>query len=177
MSKPKGKPAGAPSFTHSPGSCLGMGREVREEPVKVPEIGKRSACYHSLRKGSETCGLANLTRCAHIKKRVRRTIAGHLQPKGARTHINKGGPLRAAMLMIKRDNTSSITPASTAMGILMENELLLLEAVQGKGVLRSLQFPADVSEPGRLLDYPWDAVLHSAWLMPATTLSRPATCS
>src|SRR6266852_5406930 len=61
--------AGAPSFTHSPGSCLGMGREVREEPVKVPEIGKRSACYHSLRKGSETCGLANLTRGAHIKKR------------------------------------------------------------------------------------------------------------
>jgi hypothetical protein len=63
------------------------------------------------------------------------------------------------------------------MGILMENELLLLDAVQGKGVLRSLQFPADVSEPGALPQYLWDAGLHSAWVMPATTLSRTATCS
>src|SRR6266702_4421495 len=81
------------------------------------------------------------------------------------------------MFMINRDNTSSITPASTAMGILMDSELLLLEAVQGKRVLRSLQLPADVSEPGGLLEYLWDAGLHSAWVMPATTRSRTATCS
>ena len=81
------------------------------------------------------------------------------------------------MLLINRDNTSSITPASTVMGILMDNELLLLEAVQGKRVLRSLQLPTDVSEPGRLLKYLWDAGLDSAWVMPATTLSRIATCS
>jgi hypothetical protein len=81
------------------------------------------------------------------------------------------------MLMINRDNTSSITPASTVMGILMDNELLLLEAVQGKRVLRSLQLPADVSEPGRLLKYLWDAGLDSAWVMPATTRSRTVTCS
>jgi hypothetical protein len=31
--------------------CLGMGRDVREESVKVPEMGKRSPWYHSLRKG------------------------------------------------------------------------------------------------------------------------------
>ncbi len=81
------------------------------------------------------------------------------------------------MFMINRDNTSSITPASTAMGILMDSELLLLEVVQGKRVLRSLQLPAELSEPGGLLEYLWDAGLHSAWVMPATTLSRTATCS
>ena len=81
------------------------------------------------------------------------------------------------MLMINRDNTSSITPASTVMGILKDNELLLPEAVQGKRVLRSLQLPTDVSEPDRLLKYLWDAGLDSAWVMPATTLSRTATCS
>jgi hypothetical protein len=31
--------------------CLGMERDVREETVKVPEMGKRFAWYHSLRKG------------------------------------------------------------------------------------------------------------------------------
>lgn len=81
------------------------------------------------------------------------------------------------MLMINRYHTSSITPASTAMGILTDSELLLLEAVQGKRVLRSLQLPSDVSEPGRLLAYLWDAGLYSAWVMPATALSRTATCS
>jgi hypothetical protein len=81
------------------------------------------------------------------------------------------------MFMINRDNTSSITSARTAMGILMDSELLLLEVVQGKRVLRSLRLPADVSEPGGLLEYLWDAGLHSAWVMPATTLSRTATCS
>ena len=63
------------------------------------------------------------------------------------------------------------------MGILKDNELLLLEAVQQKRVLRSLQLPTDVSEPDRLLKYLWDAGLDSAWVMPATTLSRSATCS
>ena len=81
------------------------------------------------------------------------------------------------MFMINRDNTSSIRPASTVMGILMDSELLLLKAVQGKRVLCSLQLPTDVSEPGGLLEYLWDAGLHSAWVMPATTLSRTATCS
>ena len=81
------------------------------------------------------------------------------------------------MLMIKRNYTSSITQASTVMGILNDNELLLLEAVQGKRVLRSLQLPTDVSEPGRLLQYLWDRGLDSVWVMPATTLSRSATCS
>jgi hypothetical protein len=81
------------------------------------------------------------------------------------------------MFMINRDNTSSITLANTTMGILMDSELLLLEVVQGKRVLRSLQLPADVSEPAGLLAYLWDAGLHSAWVMPATTLSRTATCA
>jgi hypothetical protein len=81
------------------------------------------------------------------------------------------------MLPINTDNTSSITPDRTVMGILKDNELLLLEPVRGKRVLRSLQLPTDVSEPDRLLNYLWDAELDSVWVMPATTLSRSATCS
>jgi hypothetical protein len=81
------------------------------------------------------------------------------------------------MLMINRDNTSPFTSARTVLGILMDTELLLLDAVQGKRVLRSLQLSADMSEPGRLLEYLWDAGLHSAWVMPATTRSQTATCS
>src|SRR5260370_16171758 len=84
--------------------------------------------------------------------------------------------MRAAMLMMNRNNTSSITPTRTVMGILMDNELLLLEAVEGKRVFRSLQLPAAVSEPGGLLKYLWDTGLHSAWVMPARTLARTATC-
>ena len=81
------------------------------------------------------------------------------------------------MLRISRDNTSSITSARSVMGILLNNELLFLEAIQGKRVLRSLQLPTDVSEPDRLLGYLWDTGLDSVWVMPATTLSRSATCS
>jgi len=81
------------------------------------------------------------------------------------------------MLMTNKDNTTSITPASRVMGILMDYELLLIETVQGKRVLRSLQLPADVSEPDRLLQYFWDAGLDWAWVMPATIRSRTATSS
>ena len=63
------------------------------------------------------------------------------------------------------------------MGILMDNELLLLESVQGKRVLRTLQLPTDVSEPDCLLNYLWGAGLDSVWVMPDTTLSQAATCS
>jgi hypothetical protein len=79
--------------------------------------------------------------------------------------------------MINRDNTPSNTLQASVMGILKDNELLLLEAVQGKRVLRSLQLPTDVSEPDRLLQYLWDTWLDSAWVMPATALSRSVTCS
>ncbi len=80
------------------------------------------------------------------------------------------------MLPIDTDNISSITPARTVMGILMDNELLLLEPMQGKRVLRSLQLPTDMSEPDGLLNYLWGTGLDSVWMMPATTLSRSATC-
>jgi hypothetical protein len=81
------------------------------------------------------------------------------------------------MLLKNTDYTSSIKPASSVMGILKDNELLLLEVVQGKRVLRSLQLPTDVSEPDRLLKDLWGTGLDSVWVMPATTLSRIATCS
>jgi hypothetical protein len=79
--------------------------------------------------------------------------------------------------MINTDNISSITVRAGVMGILMDNELLLLETNQGKRVLCSLQLPIDVREPDRLLNYLWDRGLDSVWVMPATTFSRSATCS
>jgi hypothetical protein len=81
------------------------------------------------------------------------------------------------MLPINTDYTSSIKPASSVMGILKDNELLFLEVVQGKRVLRSLRLPTDVSEPDFLLKDLWDIGLDSVWVMPATTLSRSAACS
>ena len=63
--------------------------------------------------------------------------------------------------MTNTDNTSSVALRAGVMGILKDNELLLLESVQGKRVLRSLQLPTDVSEPDRLLNYLWDAGLES----------------
>jgi hypothetical protein len=106
--------------------------------------------------------------CCQLRRADRISASSH-----KREHIER----RAATLMITRDNISSITLRAGVMGILMDNELLLLESVQGKRVLRSLQLPADVSEPDRLLNYLWGTGLDSVWVMPATTLSRSATCS
>ena len=64
-------------------------------------------------------------------------------------------------MMISLTTAGDILPRSRrtapVMGILMDNELLLLGArIQGKRVLRSLQLPSEVSEPGGLLEDLWD---------------------
>ena len=53
----------------------------------VPGVGPLRAAATST---ATACCLANLTRCAHIKKCRRRTNAGYLQHTGARTHITSG---------------------------------------------------------------------------------------
>ncbi len=62
-------------------------------------------------------------------------------------------------------------------GVLNGTEVLLVDVVQGKRVLRSVLLPLDVSELSRLLEFLWETGLTSVWVMPATTLSRTATCS
>src|SRR5205809_571021 len=66
-------------LAHSILTLLRTVRDVREYIVKVREVGKRSACYYSLRK-------AHASRRAQIKKRGGRTIAVPLQ------HIRSTSP-------------------------------------------------------------------------------------
>jgi hypothetical protein len=64
-----------------------------------------------------------------------------------------------------------------AIGVLTETEVLLLEAVGGKHVLRSLLLPAEASDLGGLVESLWQAELKEVWIMPATTLSQTVTCA
>ncbi len=65
----------------------------------------------------------------------------------------------------------------TAIGVLTEREVLLVEAVGGKRVLRWLLLPAEASELSGLAEFLWQAQLSEVWVMPATTLSRTVTCA
>ena len=58
----------------------------------------------------------------------------------ASSHKQEHIEWRTATLMTNTDNTS-VALRADVMGILKDNELLLLESVQGKRVLRSLQLP------------------------------------
>jgi hypothetical protein len=62
-------------------------------------------------------------------------------------------------------------------GVLTGTEVLLVEAAQGKSVLRSILLPPEIDEPSGLLEHLWQLGLTSVWVMPATTLSRTATCA
>ena len=76
------------------------------------------------------------------------------------------------------DNVSPIAamnPPQTGIGVLSDNELLLVNTIQGKRMLHSILLPLGTSEPSSLLEYLWQAELTEAWVMPGTTLSRAAT--
>ncbi len=79
-------------------------------------------------------------------------------------------------MMNKANTTSSILNPNT-IGVLTDTEVLLVDVVQGKRVLRSILLPLDGSELSGLLEFLWETGLTSVWVMPATTLSRTATCS
>jgi hypothetical protein len=81
--------------------------------------------------------------------------------------------------MINKANTDSnmLNPNLHRIGVLTDTEVLLVDVVQGKRVLRSNLLPPDVSELSGLLELVWQAGLTEVWVMPATTLSRTATCA
>jgi hypothetical protein len=62
-------------------------------------------------------------------------------------------------------------------GALNDTEVLLVDTMQGKRVLRSILLPPNVCEPVGLLEVLWQAGLTSVWVTPGTTLSRSATCA
>ena len=72
---------------------------------------------------------------------------------------------------------AAMNPPQTDIGVLIDNELLLVNTIQGKRVLHSVLLPPGISEPRSLLEHLWQAELTEAWVMPGTTLSRTATCA
>ncbi|HEY6408416.1 MAG TPA: hypothetical protein VIY29_13190, partial [Ktedonobacteraceae bacterium] len=64
-----------------------------------------------------------------------------------------------------------------SIGVLTESEVLLVGVSQGKRVVRSILLPSGASELGGLLEHLWQARLTEVWVMPATKLSRTATCA
>ena len=79
--------------------------------------------------------------------------------------------------MIKRETLSSLPNPQAAFGVLTDSEVLLVDVVQGRRVLSTRLLPPDTSELSGLFEYLWDTGLSSIWVMPATTLSRTATCA
>src|SRR5436189_5882857 len=81
--------------------------------------------------------------------------------------------------MINKANTNStmLNPNPNTIGVLTDTEVLLVDVVQGKRVLRSILLPPDVSELSGLLEHLWQAALTEVWILPATTIARTATCA
>ncbi len=81
--------------------------------------------------------------------------------------------------MINKENSAStiLNPNPNTIGVLTDTEVLLVDIVQRKRVLRSILLPPDVSELSALLEHLWQAGLNTVWVMPATILSRTATCA
>src|SRR5437764_13873136 len=74
--------------------------------------------------------------------------------------------------MINRENTNDTMNLHPTIGVLTDTEVLLVDIVQGKRVLRSILLPPGMSEPIGLLDHVWQSGLAEVWVMPSTTLSR-----
>ena len=77
--------------------------------------------------------------------------------------------------MINRENTNNSINSHTTIGVLTDTEVLLVDMVQGKRVLRSILLPPGMSDPRGLLEQVWQIGLAEVWVMPATTLSRTVT--
>lgn len=79
--------------------------------------------------------------------------------------------------MINRENTNNSINPHTTIGVLTDTEVLLVDMVQGKRVLRSILLPPGMREPSELLEHVWHLGLAEVWVMPATTLTRTITCA
>ena len=78
--------------------------------------------------------------------------------------------------MIKRENTS-IKNQNATVGVLTGTEVVVADVVQGRRTLRSTPLLSDVTHLSALLEHLWQTELTSVWVMPATPLSRTATCA
>jgi hypothetical protein len=71
---------------------------------------------------------------------------------------------------MQREYSLSLNNPQPTVGVLTDSEILLVDVVGDKRVLRSLLLPADAQLSG-LLEYLWQAELPAIWVMPATTHS------
>ena len=72
---------------------------------------------------------------------------------------------------------TSILHTQPIVGVITDSEMLLMEEVSGKRVLRSLLLPLEVNGWNGLLDFLWQTGLSAVWVMPNSALSRSVTCS
>jgi hypothetical protein len=81
------------------------------------------------------------------------------------------------MINIANTSSSMLNPNQNRIGVLTDTEVLLVDIVQGKRVLRSNLLPLDADKLHVLLEYLWHMGLSEVWIQPATTLSQAATCA
>ena len=87
--------------------------------------------------------------------------------------------VRIIPYMINKTNTNSniLNSNPNRIGVLTDTEVLLIDIVQGKRVLRSNLLPLDADKLNVLIEYLWQLELSEVWILPATTLSQTATCA
>ena len=81
------------------------------------------------------------------------------------------------MMNIANTNSSILSPNQNRIGVLTDIEVLLIDLVQRKQVLRSNLLPVDANNLSRLLEHLWQLGLSEVWILPSTTLSQSATCA
>src|SRR6266513_280345 len=81
------------------------------------------------------------------------------------------------MMNIANTGSSMLNPNQNRIGVLTDTEVLLVDVVQGKQMLRSNLLPLDADKLSVLLEYLWQLGLSEVWILPNTTLSQTARCA
>ena len=117
-------------------------------------------------------------RLAHLQKEEGSRGSSESSKKGEKKGIASWRALSFHTVwdMINRADTAS-TINSNTIGVLSDTEVLLVDVLQGKRVLRSILLPSDAGELRGLLEFLWQAGLTEAWVMLGTTLSCTTTCA
>ncbi len=81
------------------------------------------------------------------------------------------------MMNLASTTSSMLNSNQNRIGVLTDTEVLLVDVVQRKRVLRSNLLPLDAHTMSVLLEYLWQLGLSEVWVLPSTTLSQTATCA
>ena len=81
------------------------------------------------------------------------------------------------MINIANTNASMLNSNQNRIGVLTDTEVLLIDVVQQKQVLRSNLLPAEADKLSGLLEHLWQLGLSEVWILPNTTLSQSASCA